>query len=404
MAYSVGDIVSFSPTGFASTSTISFTNFLYRCKTAHTASSSETPASTSTVSSNWEHANTSFTSWSASTAYKTGDLVYNSSNSTVYRCIADHTNQTPPNSSYWSTSLSGHSAVVSAPFVTSSSTATIRGYVNATSTTFGTSTIVQGPSSASSPRVDPARVANNPYVPRLDPPASYSALSGSGSNLPGTEGNGTFLYEGARTLGTPGATSPSVYNITRTYYGSSSTTTTTGLYLDDSTDVLTIVGPVVLNISGTLNTSSGRIVIAPTGSLEIYFSGNLYIGSNSSSTISSFATPTGGGIINQTFDPKKLLIVGSDTTNSSGNHYLWTRSAFYGLMYMPDAYLHLWNSGYSGERYGAFSSRTAYFNHAANLDYDVSLRTAGAIGTYIDRAYQVVSLRQLTDSSEQVTF
>ncbi|MBA3849423.1 MAG: hypothetical protein C0502_05435 [Opitutus sp.] len=404
MSYSVGDIVSYNPAAFSSTSTIPFTGFFYRCKTAHTASSAVTPASATSVGSNWEHTNTSFASWSGSTAYKVGDLVYNSSNSTVYRCITDHTNQTPPNSSYWSTSLGGHSAVVSAPYVTSSSTATIKGYANATSTTFGTSTYVQGPTSASSPKVDPARVSNNPYVPRLDAPDAYSDLSGVGSNLPSTEGNGTYLYEGARTLGTPGATTPSVYNITRTYDGSSGTSTTSGLYLDDSTDVLTIVGPVVLNISGTLNTSSGRIVIAPTGSLEIYFTGSLYIGSNSSTTISSFATPTGGGIINQTFDPKKLLIVGSSTANSSGNHYLWTRFPFYGLIYMPDAYLHLWNSGYNGERYGAFSARTVYFNHPANLDYDISLRTAGAIGTYIDRGYQITTLRELIDSSEQVAF
>jgi hypothetical protein len=384
-AYSVGDIA------FSAADSL-----VYRCVQAH---SGTAPPN----ASYWTQIGTDFATWSASIAYSVGDLVYKASNNTVYRCIQAHTGQAPPNATYWSTSMLGYSAVVAAPAVTSSSTAVIRGYVNAATTTFATNAVVQGPTSAASPKVDPTRVSSSAYVPVFDPPANYAALSGPGTDLPDSEGNGTRLYEGARTLGSPGATSPSVYNITSTYINGSSSSNTSGLYLDDSTDVLTIVGPVVLNVSGILYTNNGRIVVAPTGSLEIYFnSGQLYIGNN---------TNTGGGIINQTFDPSKMLIVSASTQNSSSYHYFWSWQPFHGLIYMPYAYLHKWNSGYNGEIYGAFSAKTVYFNHAATLDYDMALRTAGSTGTYIgtagtyiERPYEITAWRELTDPAERISF
>jgi hypothetical protein len=383
-----------STTGFR-TGDIAFypvTGLFYRCVTNHTNQAPVVSGATNTTY--WLPLHTNFAPWSSTVAYQVGDLVYRSANSTIYRCIQAHTGQTPPNASFWSTSVFDYGAVVAAPAVTSSSTATIRGYVNASSTSFGGSAYVLGPNSSGSPRVDPSRVSSSYYVPRFDPPASYAALSSSGSNLPASEGNGTLLYRGARTLGTPGATSPSIYNITGTYTGVSSATS--GIYLNSSTDVLTIVGPVILNVSGYLYTSSGRLIIAPTGSLEIYFNGGqLYLGSST--------TNTGGGVFNQTFDPRKLLIVSASTTNTSAYHYLWQWNPFHGLIYMPDAYLHKWNSGYNGENYGAFSAKTVYFNHAANLDYDSALRTAGSLGTYLERPYQVSTWRELTNPLDRIT-
>ncbi len=384
-AYSVGAVV-FNATNAT----------VYRCIQAHT---NQAPPN----ASYWTQLGADFAHWSGLTAYSVGDLVYKTANQTVYRCISAHTNQAPPHATYWSTAVQGYSAVVAAPAVTSSSTAVIRGYVNATTTTFGSSAIVQGPTSAASPKVDPSRVFSNPYVPQFAPPASYAALSSTGSNLPASEGSGTRLYEGARTLGTPGATSPSVYNITATYYGGSSSTTS-GLYLDtasdassrESNDVLNIVGPIILNVSGIFYTSPGRIIIAPTGSLEIYFNGSqLYIGDST--------TTTGGGIVNQTFQPSKMLIASASTYNSSSYHYFWQWQPFHGLVYMPNAYLHKWNSSYNGELYGALSAKTVYFNHAATLDYDMALRTAGSIGTYIEQPYQVTSWRELTDPTERIS-
>lgn len=375
-SYSVGAIV------FNSSDAV-----VYRCVQAH---SNQAPPN----ATYWARIGTDFADWSSSAAYQVGDIVYRNSNQTVYRCIKAHTNYAPPNATYWTTNVYGHSAVLAAPAVTSSSTAVVRGFINATSTSFGSNAVVQGPESPSSPKVDQSRVSSNPYVPAFEPPGSYAGLSGPGINLPDSEGNGTRLYQGTRTLGRADATSPTVYNITATYTSSSGTTS--GMYISDTTDILTIIGPVILNVSGILYTNSGRIVVAPTGSLEIYFNGSqLYIGNSTANT--------GGGIFNQTFNPAKMLIVSANTTNSSSYHYYWSREPFHGLIYMPYAYLHKWNSGYNGEIYGAVSARTVYFNHAANVDYDLALRTAGSIGTYIEQPFQITSWRELTDPAEQVS-
>lgn len=375
------------------------TGFWYRCKTTHT---NQPPVASGTVdSTNWEHLKTDFAVWSNAVAYKVGDLVYRSSNGTVYRCILDHTNQAPPNSTFWSNTAFGYSAVVAAPAVTSSSSAIIRGFVNtANSTGLGTNTYVVGPTSPASPRIDPTRVSSSYFVPFFDLPASYTALSSSGSNLPASEGNGTILYPGARTLGTPGATSPSIYNITGTYVQGSAPSYYAGLVRLNSTDTLTIVGPVILNVLGYFYAASGRIIIAPTGSLEVYYDNN--------NTTSNFlylvsSANTGGGILNQTFDPRKLLIVSPSTNNTSSIHRHGQWHPFHGLTYMPNAYLHKTNSGYNSEIYGAFSAKTVYFNNAANLDYDMALRTAGSIGTYLDRPFQLSTWRELTDGAEKIS-
>lgn len=369
----------------------------YRCIRNH--SNSAPPNAT-----NWAEIGTDFPTWSNTAAYAVGDIVYRTSNNTVYRCIRAHTGQSPPNTTYWSITMFGHSAVVAAPAVTSPSTTVIRGYVNATTTSFGSNAIVQGPTSPATPRVDASRVSTSFHVPQFEPPASYAALSGPGTNLPASEGDGSRLYEGARTLGTPGATTPSVYNITATYINDSSSSNTSGLYLDDSTDVLTIIGPVILNVSGMLYTNTGRIVVAPTGSLEIFFNGSqLYIGNSTANT--------GGGIINQTFDPAKMLLASASTYNSSSYHYYWSRLPFHGLIYMPNAYLHKWNSGFNGELYGAISAKTVYFNHPAFLDYDMAQRTIGstgsylgAAGTFIERPFTITSWRELADPADRVSF
>lgn len=40
--------------------------------------------------------------WSATTAYVIGNRVY--LNGVIYNCILGHTNQTPPNATYWAVS------------------------------------------------------------------------------------------------------------------------------------------------------------------------------------------------------------------------------------------------------------------------------------------------------------
>lgn len=280
--------------------------------------------------------------------------------------------------------LSNYSAVVAGPSVTASGATTISGYVSVKGTAFSytSSTIVKGTSATPTPKVQLSRVGSNPYVPTFD----VRSISG-GSAINGT-GN---LSDGATSIGTAGATTPTIYNITGTY---DSGYLYSGLYLEESSDVLTIDGPVILNVTGPLYTNGGRIVISSTGSLEIRFTGQLYIGNSSA---------TGGGIDNQTYDPKKVLIVGTNSTTSSGYNYFWQRRDFYGRLYMPNAYIHMWNSGYDRQFYGAILGRNVYFNHTATVHYDLSLQNGSGTGTFIDSPMQVTSWRELTDPTERIS-
>ncbi|MBS0662433.1 MAG: hypothetical protein JSR48_04165 [Verrucomicrobia bacterium] len=269
-------------------------------------------------------------------------------------------------------------------------TATLRGYVSAPAAstspyaprwTYSGSGAVLGPNDSSG--VNLTRINRSSYLPKFD----VQAVTG-GNNLPAGQGVGTILNQGNRTLGTPGTLQ--IYNITGTYYSGSSYTP--GIYLNNSTDILNIIGPVILNVTGSFYISNGSLNISAGASLEVYFTDELYIGNNGS-----------GGIYNSNADPKTLLIVGTSTVNSSGYHYLWTAADFYGVLYMPSAYIHLWNSGYTPQRYGALLGSNVYFNHTANQHYDTTLRTAGSIGTFIDSPYLVSELRLLSDPGEQVT-
>lgn len=368
-AYStLGTVVYYPPTGL-----------LYR--NINTASNTNRiPSSNPTY---WSYPGPGHPTWLPAASYAVGDVVTNPAIPATYFCTTAHTSTAaniPPNASFWTTTPPGYAAVVAGPFVTLSSTDIINGFVATGSLTANANASVKGTLAIPSPRIDPQRVSSSPFVPAFD----IQSVAGA-ANLPVSEGNGTWLNAGATALGTPGATSPAIYNITRTY--TSGTSTTSGLYLDGATDILTINGPVILNVSGILYFNSGRIAIGPNGSLEVYFNGQLYIGNNVS---------TGGGIVNQSLDPGRLLIVGTNNNNSSSYNYLWTRLPFYGRVYMPEAYLHVWNSGYDRDIYGALSAKTVYFNHTAHVHYDNLLRTTPGGGTFIDTPFEITRWRELT--------
>jgi hypothetical protein len=426
---------------YAANSVVEFNGTWFR----NTSSTSNQPPN-----SPWSSAATQ--TWSPATAYSAGD--YASYGGVWYRCLVSHTNQTPNNSTYWtavgapviygegSVSLAGEPAArtqlralvdvapllpnaiaasQTASFVTSgtvdsydasisgstyaaqvgtstnyaaviaggntsdnavvmSGALTTSGFVAAppqSSTPFAprfsysTSAVVKSSTSSPTPKVDPNRVSRSPYIPDfsiLTPPAGQQLVLSAGSN--------TYV-------GVPGATTPSYYYYTGT--------------LSLSSHTLNILGPVILNVSGGLWTqSNGRILIHASGSAVIRFStssAQLFIGDNGSSTPNA-------GIENLTLDPSKCVLVSTNTYNSSSYHYFWQRRDFYGVIYMPNAYLHLWNSGYSPNIYGAISAKNVYFNHAANLHYDTSLRTKSING--VEQPYTVTRWREL-EGSELLT-
>lgn len=179
-------------------------------------------------------------------------------------------------------------------------------------------------------------------------------------------------------------------------------------YTDDSVvlnsgDLLNINGPVVIDIrpasSGDLDIqNTGKITIAnnSTASLEVHFDDKLYIYSDNAV----------GGIENLTLDPKRCVLIGTSTYASSASHYLRTsvNNTFYGVIYMPDAYLHMKNIAGSSVKtqtiYGALSAGTIYFDETTTLHYDTSLRTAVFAG--VDAPYRITEWRELTDPSEKI--
>jgi hypothetical protein len=179
--------------------------------------------------------------------------------------------------------------------------------------------------------------------------------------------------------------------------------TTSQLYLD-SGDTLNINSPVVIDVRPTGSTghfqvlTGGKIVITDnaTASLEIHFGGRLLIYSQNA---------TDGGIQNLTRDPKRCILLGTSITNTSNYHYLAVNNVsftFYGVVYMPNAYLQIYNpSPYIQNIYGALSAKNVYFQHAANLHYDTTLRTAVISG--VDTPYQITEWRELTDPAEKIT-
>jgi hypothetical protein len=217
-------------------------------------------------------------------------------------------------------------------------------------------------------------------------------VSGTASNLP-SPSSSSYVADGVTTtLGTAGATTPTIYNITRSYTGGSYYS---GLYLADSNDILQINGPVILNVTGSyFGMGNGRIVIATTGSLEIYFnvSSNMYIGTYGS-----------GGIDNQTRIPEKLFMASTNTGNSSGTYNLQPNATypFCGVLYMPNAYVSVPSNNI--RMHGAISAKNVYFTSVANFHYDTALRNAGSIGTYVDSPYVLTEWRELTDPTEKIT-
>jgi len=380
--------------------------------------------------------------WNATTAYNTTSYV--SFGGVWYKCIMAHTNQTPNNATYWTAigapviysegsatlpngtvaiktllratvapaplfpnalaatstlSISGAGTVdsydasqgtynqITPPFSSGSpnvgysavlaggnpnatavaiTNTTVKGYVAAPSAeisphaprwTYSSSAAVTGNSSST---VDVTRVSRSPYIPQFD----LSAVSG-GNPLLITAGSNT-------TIGIEGATTPITYVIG------------IGLTLAGS-DTLIINGPVILDVQGGITTTTGKIVITPAGSAEIRFSGALSIGGNS-----------GGGIDNQTLDPKKLILVGSAST---GTHNFDSTLPFYGAVYMPNVTNAL-TIGTGVVIYGALSAKHITFSSDANVRYDTSLRYARIHG--VEQIFQITELRELTNPAERV--
>jgi len=169
-------------------------------------------------------------------------------------------------------------------------------------------------------------------------------------------GAGNTLFGGATTgtttIGTAGATTPSIY-----YDGPN------GIALTNS-DILTIDGPVIIAIShgGFSISNSAKISVTANGSAQIYVAGNnsnqIYIG--------------GYGIDNsQTKKPSKFVIFYASTSSSPGQVTLNISTTFYGAVYAPNSPLAV-NTDQT--IYGALAAQSVVFNCVPTIHYDLALR------------------------------
>jgi hypothetical protein len=232
--------------------------------------------------------------------------------------------------------------------------------------TYTGNTAVKGTAAIPSPKIDATRVTRSPIIPNfsIHSVPHYNTLADAS----------TWTGSG-KTIGTVGATTPTYY-----YYSGS-------MSLNSSSQTLTIVGPVILDIQSQLHIQTlpaCQIVIADTGSAEIHVGGQLLIDSD------------GGGIDNQTHDPKKCVIL--STSSSSSNNFSSTQ-AFYGVIYMPSGSLTI--DANPSTIYGAVSAQNITFSNATTFKYDISLRSTAIPG--IDQPYSTTEWRQLTDPSELAT-
>ena len=257
----------------------------------------------------------------------------------------------------------GYKAVVaSTSDVTASNTVQmtnvkIKGYVSTLSTgpLYSTSATLYGPTSPASPKIDTSRVTTSPFQPLFDVVTPSAP---------------TPLAPGLRTIGTPGATTPTCY-----YYS--------GNYYLGGTDTLTVDGPVVLVISGYLWTdgthaTGGKINVTANGSLTIFLRGDMRI--------------DGGGIVNATKLAKNVAIFGQTANNNALE--FWTTVPFHGVIYAPQASISFANNV---TYYGAVVAQAVAFTSTSSptFHYDTSLRNVAFAG--IDTPYAVANVRETTN-------
>ncbi len=260
----------------------------------------------------------------------------------------------------------GYSAVVASGATgTSSATvqltnAQIKGYVATLSTgpSYSTSAKLVGPTTPGTTKVDGNRISTSPYQPVFD----IKSITGAGTTLNNPATNSTT------TIGTPGATSASIY------YNS-------GLNLTGTTKII-VDGPVKLVVSGSfyigLNGGTPEIDITSNGSLEVFAGGDIAI--------------YGNGINNATQSPKKCVIYGTNTLTAPDMN---TNTAFYGVIYTPNGDFKVWSNN---AIYGAIVARNVVFSGTAPVvHYDMDLRNAVLAG--VDTPFAVSDWRETTNGN-----
>ncbi len=231
--------------------------------------------------------------------------------------------------------------------------ADVSGYVigeSSSPVSYSSGAEIIGPNTPTAEKIDPTRILtqsqpNQPqYLENL--PASATPIT---VNLSGTQ---------TMTLGSPTATIPTPYY-------------TVGDTILSNSSVLSIKGPVILLVNGNLNISgSAQIMIAttsPTSGGGPYVSLEMHVATGNMSI-------DGGGIVNNTLSPERLLVIG--TGNASGVLEMGTASPFYGVMDFPNNSLTVSSNQ---QIYGSLVAGSITFAGSPSLHYDVQMQSATAL-------------------------
>jgi hypothetical protein len=220
---------------------------------------------------------------------------------------------------------------------------------------------------STSPPIDYSRISNNANQ------YAFDIVEPTGAGTTAIDASDLISKTSGGQLGTPGALTPSIYHVT-------------GNLTLSGSDILTINGPVIINVSSNPGNpcnltiqGSAKIVVSEghnpdlsvnhdlDGSAQIYVTGNLDI--------------EGGGIDNQTQRPRKLAIF---CTKISGSAILnWNATdanPFYGAVYVPYSPLSIGSESgppnYDMTIHGALVGQSVTFNDKPTIHYDRDLRTA----------------------------
>lgn len=142
-----------------------------------------------------------------------------------------------------------------------------------------------------------------------------------------------------------------------------------------STDVVTIVGPAEIYLTGSTSisiTGQAEIVIdaASSGPVTIYFDGDVNL--------------AGQGITNETQTPLDLILYG--TSGNSQDINVTGQTDFYGAFYAPDAEIKL--SG-DGALYGSFIGDEVEISGQGGVHYDEQLsQTSSAVSLFTVESWQ----------------
>ncbi|HVZ20490.1 MAG TPA: hypothetical protein VG871_05485, partial [Vicinamibacterales bacterium] len=204
---------------------------------------------------------------------------------------------------------------------------------------YSTSAKLVGPTTPGTTKIDTSRISSSPYQPMFEIVTPASNMSDVTLVNPVT--NSTT------TIGTAGATSPTVYRCS-------------GLDMTGTTRII-VDGPVRLVVSGSfyvgLHGGTPSISITSNGTLEVFALGDIAI--------------YGNGIDNSTTkDPSRCVIYGTNTLTVPDMN---TTVAFYGVIYTPYGDF---NVASNNAIYGSVVARKVAFTSSAPVvHYDLNLRT-----------------------------